>query len=190
MRHDVARIASGAAALLFVVACGSPSGAPAVDASVPGADAWRPVVEIGTRETGAVFTPWHDGDAIPLVRGPQGGVMVTPAVAIDGVLVPGTDPSFDVVIQNLHEITRSPLAEFPGFGPVHAIFARIDTRLVNGPIFDQLGWIEEPGQQLVLRARVTGNGVDAVGEVHIVTAPSGTAAFDAGPFDGLADAGP
>lgn len=193
MRHGLARSWLVSLALL-VPACGGPSSTPAGDAApsttdAGATDAGRPVVQIGTRESGAIFTPWHDGDAIPLVRGPQGGVMITPSVAIDGALVPGIDPSFDVVIQNLRASDRAPLADFPGFGPVHAIFARLDTLLVNGPIFDQLGWTEMPGQELIVRARVTGNGVDAAGEVRITTAPSGVAPFDAGQLDGLGDAG-
>lgn len=176
-------------ALISLAGCAGPAGASTIDAAPPGHDAARPRVEIGTRESGAIFTPWHDGDAIPLVRGPQGGVMIVPAVAIDGALAPGVDPSFDVTLWNFTLPDRAPLGEFPGVGPLHALFARLDARLVDGPIFDQLGWNEMPGQRLLIRARVTGDGVDALGEVEIVTAPSGAAFVDAGGLDG-ADAGP
>lgn len=171
------------AALLVAVACGTPT--PSTYDAGPPHDAGHVLVEIGTRESGAIFTPWHDGDTIPLVRGPQGGVMLTPSVAIDGALVSGTDPSFDVVISNLTPPERVPLGEFPGVGPLRAIFARLDARLVDGPIYDQTGWTETPGVPLIVRARVTGNGIDAFGEVQIVLGASGTPAFDAGAFDGV-----
>lgn len=170
---------------LLVAACTHP-GPVAEDASSPDAGdaAEHPLVEIGTRASGAVFTPWHDGDTIPLVWGPQGGVMVTPAVAIDGTLVSATDPALDVVISNLTVPARAPLADFPGYGPVHALFARLDTRLVNGPIYDQLGWTETPGIHLIVQAHVSGMGIDAWGEVEIVLASSGTTPADSGAFDG------
>jgi hypothetical protein len=158
------------AAVLVALACATPQ--PPTDAALPDASTAR--VEIGLRESGAVFTPWHDGDVIPLVWGPQGGVMITPSVAIDGTLVSDASPALDVALSNLVLPGLTPLDSFPGYGPVHALFARLDARLVNGPIFDQLGWTETPGLQLRLRAHVSGSGIDAVGSVDIVVAPSGT----------------
>lgn len=179
--------------MLFALGCSGPNVATEAGPPIPDTGQ-QPVVEIGTRASGAVFTPWHDGEMIPLVWGPQGGVMVTPAVAIDGTLVSATDPALDVEIANLTLPDRAPLAEFPRFGPVRALFARLDRRLVDGPIYDQLGWTEMPGRHVILRAHVSGMGVDVVGEVEIILASSGTVPPDAGAFDGLdagiADAGP
>ncbi len=142
-------------------------------------------VEIGTRGSGATFTPWRDGATVPLVWGSQGGVMLTPAVAIDGALVAGDAPGLDVSLENLVAPDRTPLEGFPGYGPVHALFARLDTRLVDGPLYDQLGWSDMPGRRLILRARVVGDGVDAVGEIEVVLGSAGS-----GPVDGgAADAG-
>lgn len=177
--------------LLVAAACGGPT--PGADASSPSDAAATdaatgPVVQIGTRESGAVFTPWHDGEVVPMVYGPQGGVMITPAVAIDGSLVSGTDPGLDVVLSNLVLPDRVPLGEFPGYGPVHSLFARLDTLLVNGPIFDQIGWTPPASHDLVVRARVMGPGLDAHGEVQIVLSLSSAPPPDAGAFDGTADA--
>jgi hypothetical protein len=154
----------------------------------PRADTGVPTVLIGTRGDGATFTPWHDGDSIPLVWGPQGGVMITPSVAIDGALVSGTDPGLDVTLQNLTVPDHTPLADFPGYGPVHALFARLDTLLVDGPIYDQLGWSDVSGQRILVRARVMGSGIDASGQVEILLAPTSTAPPDTSAFDG-AEAG-
>ena len=166
----------------LLVACTGPM-APS-DAMQPSVEAGTPRVEIGTRESGARFTPWHDGDTIPLVWGSQGGVMITPAVAIDGSLISAVDPALIVTVTNLRAADHAPFIEFPGVGPLRALFARLDARLVDGPIFDQLGWSETPGLRMIVQARVTGMGVDAIGEVAIVIGPSGTTAPDASAFDG------
>jgi hypothetical protein len=152
-------------------------------------DAGHPVVEIGTRASGAVFTPWHDGDAIEEQWGPQGGVMVTPAVAIDGMLIAEPSPALDVLIQNYTLPDRAPLGSFPILGPTRALFARLDTRLVDGPIFDQIGWSDMTGRRLLIRARVSGMGIDATGEVEIVVGMPLSTPQDAGAFDGTGDAG-
>jgi hypothetical protein len=132
------------------------------------------VVEIGTRGDGATFIPWTNEEIIPLVWGSQGGVMVTPAVAIDGALVSATDPSLVVQLWNYDAATGEAFAGFGGYGPVISFFARLDARLVNGPIQDQLGWTDMAGQRVRLRAHVEGMGVDANGEVTIVLGSAGT----------------
>ncbi len=138
-----------------------------MDAGSGDADPSAQVVEIGTRGDGATFTPWTNEEIIPLVWGTQGGVMVTPAVAIDGALVSATDPALVVQLSNYDADTGEALASFPGYGPVSAIFARLDARLVNGPIFDQLDWTDIGGRRIRIRAHVQGMGVDADGEVVI-----------------------
>lgn len=163
-----------ALAALGLAACPSAAAPSALDAG--GGDANEPgaLVEIGTRGDGATFTPWTDEEIIPLVWGAQGGVMVTPAVAIDGALVSAIDPALVVSLSNYDADTGAQLTEFPGFGPVNAIFARLDARLVNGPIFDQLGWTDLSGQRVRIRAHVEGMGVIANGEVVIVLGSAGT----------------
>ena len=186
------------ASLLLVslaLGCAGQSAAP-VDAAMPD-DAYDggppPGVEIGLRADGAVFTPWHDGETVPLVWGLQGGVMVTPAVAIDGHLVSATDPTLEISITNIDPATGMPMS-FPGYGPVRGIFARLDQRLVNGPIQDQLGWTDMAGQHVRLRAHVGGMGLSLDGEVEVVLGsagpgPRGGGCTDAMPcFDG-ADGG-
>lgn len=155
----------------------------------PRPDSGRAHVEIGTRESGAIFTPWHDGDAIAEQWGPQGGVMVTPAVAIDGSLISEASPGLDIVLSNYSLPDRAPLGSFPTLGPLRGLFARLDTRLVNGPLYDQIGWSDMTGQRLLIRARVTGMGIDATGEVEIVVGMPLTTPVDAGLRDGLGDAG-
>ena len=186
------------AALATLGACSTattPVDASGGDAPAPGDGGPVGDIEIGLRGDGAVFTPWHDGDTIPLMWGPQGGVMVTPAVAIDGALVSGVDPTLEVQLENLDPATGMPLASFPGYGPVRAIFARLDRRLVNGPIFDQLGWTDMTGTHLRLRAHVRGTGLDLTGEVEIVLGSAGAMppppdCTDAMPcFDGTGDGG-
>lgn len=178
-------------ALALFPSC-STSGSASSDAGprtdAPRPDTGVPTVLIGTRGDGATFTPWQDGDSIPLVWGPQGGVMITPSVAIDGALVSGTDPGLDVTLQNLTVPDHTPLADFPGYGPVHALFARLDTLLVDGPIYDQLAWSDVSGRRLLIRARVMGSGIDATGQVEIVLAPTSSAPPDTSAFDG-AEAG-
>jgi hypothetical protein len=189
MAPSVARALGVAATVLIAVACGPPGPVPSEDAATPTQDAARPTVEIGTRESGAMFTPWHDGDAIPEAWGPQGGVMITPAVAIDGRLVDGESPSLDVTIENFLLPDETPLPGFPTLGPLRAFFVRLDTRLVDGPLFDQLGWSDLTGTRVLVRAHVRGPGLDAVGEVRIVVGNALTPPMDAGQFDGTADGG-
>ena len=148
----------------------------------------HPMVEIGAQE-GGVFTRWNDGDVVAEQFGPQGGVMVTPSVAIDGALVSGDAPALDVVISNFTLPDRAPLGQFPILGPMRVPFARLGTHLVGGAFFDQIGWSDTSGRHLLVRARVTGMGIDATGEVEIVVGTPQTAHPDAGVFDGTGDAG-
>ena len=131
-------------------------------------------LEIGTRGDGATFTAWSDGEIIPLVWGAQGGVMVTPTVAIDGALVSAIDPTLVIELRNYDADTGERLVDFAGYGPLTAIFARLDGRLVNGPIFDQLGWTDMPGRHIRIQAHVDGMGVEANGEVVIELGAAGT----------------
>ena len=180
--------------LLGALGCAAPA-TPVDAARSDGGDAASsgPIVEIGLRGDGAVFTPWTDGETVTLVWGSQGGVMVTPTVAIDGRLISATDPTLEIELSNIDPATGMQMS-FPGYGPVRSIFARLDQRLANGPILDQLGWTDMPGQRVILRAHVSGMGVDARGEVEIVLGSAGPAPRtlcdeDAGPcFDGV-DAG-
>lgn len=149
---------------------------PAVDAPVadawPATDAGQAIVQIGGLDASSSFVAWHDDQTIPLVHGPQGGVMVTPNIAIDGALVAGDSPMLELTLTNLAEPGLEPLPDFPGIGPVTYPFTRIGSQLVSGQLYDQLSWAEMPGQALLLRVHVTGPGLDAVGEVRIVTGPS------------------
>jgi hypothetical protein len=157
---------------LALVAC-SAAAPGTTDAASEDAITPEHLVEIGTRGDGAMFTPWSNEEIIPLVWGAQGGVMVTPAVAIDGALVPAVDPTLVVQLENYDATTGARLADFPGYGPVNAFFARLDARLVNGPIFDQLGWTDDSGRRVRIHAHVLGMGVDAHGEVTIVLGSAG-----------------
>ncbi len=161
-----ARIAALAAGACTVLACTSASSAPDAargDGEVPA------VLEIGTYTNGDTFSPWHDGDTIAQVWGPQGGVMITPGVALDGAWVTGAYPTLVASLENLVLPSLTPLAEFPTYGPTTSVFARVGPRVIGGPIYDQLGWTPVTGP-LRVRAHVTGPGVDLFGVVDIVLA--------------------
>ncbi len=153
-------------------------------------DANRPFVEIGMRD-GDTFTPWHDGDTVPQVRGPQGGMMITPAVRIDRALASGDAPELTLLLQNLTLPAETPFGDFAGYGPVAQPFERVGSSLEVGPIFDQLSWNDVTGLRMQVRARVTTSaGLDARGQVDVVLGSPGAPTFDAGPLrDGTAEAG-
>lgn len=161
-------------------------------ASTPDAgpnDANRPFVEIGTRE-GDVFTAWHDGDTVPQVRGPQGGMMITPAVRLDGALASGDAPELTLLIQNFTLPGLTPFQDFAGYGPVAQPFDRVASSLEVGPIFDQLSWNDVTGLRMQVRARVTTSaGLDARGQVDVVLGSPGAPTFDAGPLRDGTEAG-
>lgn len=142
-----------------------------VDAA-PVGDAGQSVVQIGALDASSSFVAWHDDDSIPLVRGPQGGVMLTPNLAIDGALVAGDAPMLQITLSNWTLPGPAPLPDFATLGPFSYPFTRIGSQLVSGQLYDQLSWTEAPGQTVILRVHVEGPGLDAVGEVRVVTAPS------------------
>lgn len=157
-------------AVLFVVlACTTPSASP------------TPVgrIEIGTFTNGDTFVPWHDGDVVPTVWGPQGGVMITPSVTLDGALVTGSYPALVVQLDNLVLPALTPVDGFGTYGPTMTLFARVGPRVIGGPIYDQLAWSPVSGP-LRVRAHVTGMGVDVMGQVDVVLGDAGSSPPDAG----------
>ena len=109
--------------------------------------------------------------------------MITPAVAIDGAFVSGSDPVLTVGLRNLDPATGQALTSFPGYGPVTAVFARLGTRVVNGPIYDQLGWTDMPGAHLTIEASVEiAPGRDGTARISVVLSGVGAScdASDAG----------
>lgn len=153
-------------------------------------DASRPVVVIGERN-GDVFTAWHDGDTVAQVRGPQGGMMITPVARLDGALATGDAPELTLLIQNVTLPGMTPFQDFAGYGPVVQPFTRVGDVLEAGPIFDQLAWNDVTGLRMQVRARVTtSSGLDARGQVEVVLGSVGAPTFDAGPLqDGTGEGG-
>lgn len=167
LRHASAQML--ALALVVLVACGTATTSPARDASMAPTDAAQDgLVQIG-EVGGAIFTPWHDGSTVLIVHGPQGGVMVTPNVAIDGAAISGTDPMLTITLTNESFPGPVPLEGFTTVGPVTYPFTRIGSLFVSGQLYDQIGWVETPGQSLRIGAHVQGPGIDATTHVRIVT---------------------
>lgn len=170
----------------------APAAAPANDAAPDArpADATAEPLRFALDE-GAGLVLIEDGDAVPLVWGLQGGVMITPSLVLPGRVT----GDVEVTLENVDPSTGLVRTDFPGYGPVAMPTSTRDGATVTAPIYDQLGWTALPdGAALELRARVLAAGRTHRGVVRVVLqstpCPAGSCACpDAppecfGPLDG------
>jgi hypothetical protein len=171
MRTSVGRIAVIAAVGCGLLGCGPPE--PDV---VTADDAERCVADEGSSEVAetravalgvggsAAFRAFQDGEETEIVRGFQGGYMITPTVRVEAM-----GDSRDEVC--LHVLLENALMEGGDVGPgmlAQVMFMRSGDFFYVDSIYDLLGYDLDPleGKTLLLSAAVSGVGF---GGTHAVT---------------------
>jgi hypothetical protein len=148
-------------ALLALAACSPPPSAQETEASVErcvleGNDAPQSrAVEIGALEAGG-FQPYQDGQDLELVWGMQGGVMITPAIRVEGA---ADDPSrVCVSIRFTHALIEGDAPGLSAGVMLQAWLDRTGDDLVSGTIDDLLEFDPEPlaDEKFLLTAIVDG----------------------------------
>lgn len=125
-------------------------------------------LRIGDTVDGA-FEPWMDGQDVPMVWGFQGGVMITPVVALDPA-VARSEVCFDLTLDNAEDV------EHPGHDGELSEFRRLEQQVllvdVGGQLLterlnDQLGWSTAHDVWIDLVATLRGRSFAARGRLRV-----------------------